>query len=328
MRYLIAAALALCCASSGCMPQDTNKIESLTAKEAAELVTTANKPGYEPVDISLNGLTSIDKDVARELGKCRWSLFLNGLTSIDKDVAQELAKVKGRLFLRDLTSIDKDVAQELAKVKGSLFLDGLTSIDKDVAQELAKHGGEDLYLGGLTSIDKDVAQELAKHGGEELSLRDLKSIDLGTAVSLARCKERLDLSSLGNFYEPSIARALSNYSGPELLLNEKSLEKDRGSYPSQIRNGLRSNSHIYIRYAAPKPVSTFPVKEDIPQQNNGLMGTILAVLIVGLPIYFLPVIVAINKKKKQEVAIGVLNLFLGWTFIGWVVALVWAVMED
>ena len=51
-------------------------------------------------------------------------LDLNGLTSIDKDVAQELAKFKGeKLTLSRLTSINKDVAQELAKFKGGrLFL--------------------------------------------------------------------------------------------------------------------------------------------------------------------------------------------------------------
>ena len=53
--------------------------------------------------------------------------------------------------------------------------------------------------------------------------------------------------------------------------------------------------------------------------------------IVFLYIYFLPVIVADGRKHKQTQAIGMLNLFLGWTFIGWVVALVWAntsVTED
>ena len=44
--------------------------------------------------------------------------------------------------------------------------------------------------------------------------------------------------------------------------------------------------------------------------------------IVILAIYFLPSIVGYHKKNAS--AIIVLNLFLGWTFIGWVVALVWA----
>ena len=49
-----------------------------------------------------------------------------------------------------------------------------------------------------------------------------------------------------------------------------------------------------------------------------------ACLAVVIAIYFLPALVASKRGHRQATAIGVLNLFLGWTFIGWVVALVWA----
>ena len=37
--------------------------------------------------------------------------------------------------------------------------------------------------------------------------------------------------------------------------------------------------------------------------------------------YFLPSIVASSRKHHSAGSVFVLNLFLGWTFIGWVVAL-------
>jgi Superinfection immunity protein/zinc-ribbon domain len=46
----------------------------------------------------------------------------------------------------------------------------------------------------------------------------------------------------------------------------------------------------------------------------------------GLALYFLPSILGRNKRNFG--AIFVLNLLLGWTLIGWVVALVWAVSSD
>ena len=49
----------------------------------------------------------------------------------------------------------------------------------------------------------------------------------------------------------------------------------------------------------------------------------LGTFIVLLLIYFVPTMVAGNKKNSMGVYI--LNIFLGWTFIGWVIALVWAV---
>lgn len=43
-----------------------------------------------------------------------------------------------------------------------------------------------------------------------------------------------------------------------------------------------------------------------------------------LAVYFIPSFVAHVNQKDNIMAIILLNVFLGWTFIGWVVALVWA----
>lgn len=48
------------------------------------------------------------------------------------------------------------------------------------------------------------------------------------------------------------------------------------------------------------------------------------VAVLALFIYFIPGFVAGSKKHRNATAIWVLNLFLGWTAIGWIVALVWA----
>lgn len=43
-------------------------------------------------------------------------------------------------------------------------------------------------------------------------------------------------------------------------------------------------------------------------------------------LYFLPSFVGSDKKRSE--GIQILNFFLGWTFIGWVVALIWAVSDE
>jgi Superinfection immunity protein len=48
----------------------------------------------------------------------------------------------------------------------------------------------------------------------------------------------------------------------------------------------------------------------------------------GFVMYFLPSIIALARNKRDIAAILLLNFFLGWTMIGWVVALVWAVKAD
>ncbi|OQS41016.1 superinfection immunity protein [Chromobacterium haemolyticum] len=53
------------------------------------------------------------------------------------------------------------------------------------------------------------------------------------------------------------------------------------------------------------------------------METFMLVFI-GLFFYFIPAGVAHDRKHKSVGGIFILNLFLGWTFIGWVIALAWA----
>lgn len=41
-------------------------------------------------------------------------------------------------------------------------------------------------------------------------------------------------------------------------------------------------------------------------------------------IYFLPSYVAYKKNHKHLNAIQMVNVFLGWTIIGWICSLIWA----
>lgn len=52
---------------------------------------------------------------------------------------------------------------------------------------------------------------------------------------------------------------------------------------------------------------------------SGFIG--LALLFI---IYFLPSIVAGARYHHNQAAILVLNLMLGWTLLGWAIALIWA----
>jgi hypothetical protein len=66
-----------------------------------------------------------------------------------------------------------------------------------------------------------------------------------------------------------------------------------------------------------------PMPSPIPDAVAAYGISILTILmIIGGIMYFVPALVGI--RHKQAGAIFVLNLFLGWTFVGWVVALVWA----
>ncbi|MCL9804779.1 superinfection immunity protein [Flavobacterium amniphilum] len=67
---------------------------------------------------------------------------------------------------------------------------------------------------------------------------------------------------------------------------------------------------------------------DKPQINTNTMGrfgtTEVIVLFLLLLVYFLPTAITLNRKKTGTATIIVLNLFLGWTVVGWVIAFIWA----
>ena len=47
-------------------------------------------------------------------------------------------------------------------------------------------------------------------------------------------------------------------------------------------------------------------------------------IVILLALYFIPALVAAVRGHHQTIPIGILNLFFGWTLVGWVAALIWA----
>lgn len=56
--------------------------------------------------------------------------------------------------------------------------------------------------------------------------------------------------------------------------------------------------------------------------RNATLGETMEILIIVLvAAYFLPLIVALLRGHHQTGMVAVLNIFLGWTLLGWVVSL-------
>lgn len=62
---------------------------------------------------------------------------------------------------------------------------------------------------------------------------------------------------------------------------------------------------------------------DIGQGIGGVL-VLLIIIFVVVVIYFFPTFIARSRKHHNTVSIFVLNLLLGWSVIGWAVALAWA----
>lgn len=51
---------------------------------------------------------------------------------------------------------------------------------------------------------------------------------------------------------------------------------------------------------------------------------VLFTILVLLPLYFLPTFLAVRRKSSQIAAVVLIDILLGWTVIGWIVALILA----
>ena len=51
-------------------------------------------------------------------------------------------------------------------------------------------------------------------------------------------------------------------------------------------------------------------------------------MLIGAAFYFLPTIIAVLRKRHNTLAIFAVNLLFGWSLIGWVIALIWALSSS
>jgi hypothetical protein len=51
---------------------------------------------------------------------------------------------------------------------------------------------------------------------------------------------------------------------------------------------------------------------------------LLVMIVIGVIGYFIPTIIALARRHPKKGPIILVNLFLGWSVVGWIVSLVWA----
>lgn len=78
--------------------------------------------------------------------------------------------------------------------------------------------------------------------------------------------------------------------------------------------------------------SFLPLLAQAPDSTGGAAAAgfdvglfFLSLLVVGFFFWLLPGIIASIRKHHNRAAIWIVTLLCGWTFVGWVIALVWSV---
>jgi cell division protein FtsW (lipid II flippase) len=60
--------------------------------------------------------------------------------------------------------------------------------------------------------------------------------------------------------------------------------------------------------------------------NTEILIAVILLILVGI-VYFFPSLIVNAYHPEHEKEIKKLNLFFGWTIIGWILALVWAIID-
>lgn len=95
------------------------------------------------------------------------------------------------------------------------------------------------------------------------------------------------------------------------------LEPDDAYYPKQAEETATASPAIESE--------TEPTKAESDGFAKTFWGSVFFLWLAGIAFYFLPSIIAIRNPNSD--AVFIVNFFLGWTFLGWVIALVMAVSK-
>lgn len=139
-----------------------NRIRALTDECSTILQTHSD-------DLMLSSLQTLDDPkLAAKLASGKPAfLSLNGLKTLNPDVARTLVAANCPLLLKKLTSVSPELATEFAAHKSSLDLAGVTSMTPEVAQILVRHEKR-LVLTGLSDASSEVLAILKKNKAIQL----------------------------------------------------------------------------------------------------------------------------------------------------------------
>lgn len=62
--------------------------------------------------------------------------------------------------------------------------------------------------------------------------------------------------------------------------------------------------------------------------DSAIGAGLMLVIVLCIAVYFIPTVIAFMKQRTNKVSILLVNIFFGWSFIGWFIALIWAVNTD
>src|SRR5262249_13193983 len=109
--------------------------------------------------------------------------------------------------------------------------------------------------------------------------------------------------------------------GEVVAVNDRWPQAEACGYRCSVRSRRLqpAASEIHLSFVEVSMLLHMPLFAD--GGDAGALVLFLGLACVGLLVYFLPFVIAMLRGHPNTMAIFVLTFFLGWSFIGWVIAL-------
>ena len=96
-----------------------------------------------------------------------------------------------------------------------------------------------------------------------------------------------------------------------------------GQYHYEQYQDREQNLPAPLSYLPVQPAGTLPATDQQPVSTAAVVVATVVTVVTGL--YMLPWLIAVARGKSNVWSIFAVNLLLGWTLVGWIVALVMSV---
>ena len=112
-------------------------------------------------------------------------------------------------------------------------------------------------------------------------------------------------------------------------IKSQQIKSDHVSQPSVASLHTQSFSHnLLIAQANTDQYESADAEADAEAAGAAVAIIFLLILVICILIYLAPLGIALLRGSHLVAAVAVVNIFLGWTLIGWVVAFVMAVLPE
>jgi T4 superinfection immunity protein len=140
---------------------------------------------------------------------------------------------------------------------------------------------------------------------------------IGTVLALRGKKKRKKSKAMKKAAAPSGTSSQDTASGPGEIEPAGALV----SQPARVRPDPNRATLLWVAIPVGTLIILISIWAGTLVPDLGVI--VFAILVVIAVIYYVPTIIAYVRRRPDLASIALFNVFLGWTIIGWIIAMVW-----